>query len=371
MKAEKYLKGTGLADTAYFGPEAEFFVFDEVRYEQTPYSAFYAIDSVEGSWNTGRDERPNLGYKPRTKEGYFPAPPTDSLVALRQEMVIELQNVGIRVEAEHHEVASGGQCEIDMRFSPLVQMADNLNWFKYIIKNVARRHNKTVTFMPKPIFEDNGSGMHVHQSLWKDGRNLFAGEGYAGISEIGMWYIGGIIHHAPALVAITNPTTNSYKLWSPGSEPPPSFGYSGRNRSAAIRIPMVSSNPKAKRIEFARDPSCNGYLAFAAMLMAGLDGIEAKMDPRAARQGYLRPASRRAGPGQSVQAVSTGRSTPWPRITPSCCAATSLPKMSSRIGSSTSTTKKFRLYGCARRLTSSSSTSTPDGLEAPCIQVGR
>jgi glutamine synthetase len=279
-KAEMYLKSTGIGDTAYFGPEAEFFIFDDVRYSSTANQSFFAVDSSEGTWNSGREEFPNLGYKPRHKEGYFPCSPVDSQNDLRNEMVMELQNVGIRVECQHHEVATGGQAEIDMRFSSLVDMADQLQWFKYVIKNVAYRNGKTVTFMPKPLFGDNGSGMHCHQSIWKDGTNLFAGDKYGGLSQMALWYIGGIIKHAKALCAITNPTTNSYKRLVPGFEAPVNMAYSSRNRSAALRIPMMSTNPKAKRVEYRTpDPSCNGYLAFAAMLMAGLDGVENKIDP--------------------------------------------------------------------------------------------
>ncbi len=279
-KAEAYLKSTGLGDTAFFGPEAEFFIFDEVRFDSSANQSFYMVDSVEGAWNTGREEFPNLGYKPRHKEGYFPCSPTDSQNDLRNEMVLELQKVGIRVECQHHEVATGGQAEIDMRFSSLVDMADQLQWFKYVIKNVAWRNGKTVTFMPKPLYGDNGSGMHCHQSIWRDGQNLFAGDKYGGLSQMALWYIGGIIKHAKALCALTNPTTNSYKRLVPGYEAPVNMAYSSRNRSASLRIPMMSTNPKAKRIEYRTpDPSCNGYLAFAAMLMAGLDGIENKIDP--------------------------------------------------------------------------------------------
>lgn len=279
-KAEAYLKSTGIGDTAFFGPEAEFFIFDEVRYDSSANQAFYMVDSVEGAWNTGREEFPNLGNKPRYKEGYFPCSPVDSQNDLRNEMVLELQKVGIRVECQHHEVATGGQAEIDMRFSSLVDIADQLQWFKYVIKNVAYRNGKTVTFMPKPLHGDNGSGMHCHQSIWRDGQNLFAGDKYGGLSQMALWYIGGIIKHAKALCAITNPTTNSYKRLVPGYEAPVNMAYSSRNRSASLRIPMMSTNPKAKRIEYRTpDPSCNGYLAFAAMLMAGLDGIENKIDP--------------------------------------------------------------------------------------------
>lgn len=280
QKAEAYLKSTGLADTVNFGPEAEFFVFDDVRFESKPNSSFYMVDSVEGRWNTGRDEGPNLAYKPRFKEGYFPVPPTDSLVDLRNEMVLALQRTGIHVEAQHHEVASGGQCEIDLRFEPLVKAADQLLMFKYIIKNTARKFGRTVTYMPKPIMGDNGSGMHVHTSLWKDGKPLFAGNGYAGLSEMALYFIGGLLKHAASILAFTNPTTNSYKRLVPGFEAPVNLAYSQRNRSASIRIPMYSNSPKSKRIEFrCPDPSGNPYLGFSAILMAGLDGILNRIDP--------------------------------------------------------------------------------------------
>ncbi len=280
QKAEAYLKSTGIGDTAYFGPEAEFFVFDDVRYQNDSNQCFYAVDSEEGTWNSGRDEEPNLGYKPRHKEGYFPVSPSDSLQDIRSEMLLTMEAVGIEIECHHHEVATGGQCEIDMRFAPLVKCADNLMWYKYIVKNVAKRHGKTATFMPKPLFGDNGTGMHVHQSIWKSGKPLFAGNGYAGFSEMGLHYIGGILKHARAICAFAAPTTNSYKRLVPGFEAPVNLAYSSRNRSAAVRIPMYSPSPKAKRME-ARfpDPSSNGYLAFAVMLMAGLDGIENKIDP--------------------------------------------------------------------------------------------
>jgi len=281
QKADAYLKSTGIGDVAYFGPEPEFFILDDVRFDQNAHSGYYFIDSDEGCWNTGREEGPNLGYKPRHKEGYFPCPPVDSLTALRIEMVQILQNsFDIEIEAEHHEVATAGQSEIDMKYAPLVQSADNLMKFKYVVKNVARRHGKTATFMPKPVFQDNGSGMHVHQSIWKDGKPVFAGDRYGGLSEMAMFYIGGILKHAPALCALTNPTTNSYKRLVPGYEAPINLVYSSRNRSAAVRIPMYSASPKAKRVEFRTpDPTCNGYLAFSAMLMAGLDGIENRIDP--------------------------------------------------------------------------------------------
>ena len=281
-KAENYLKSTGIGDTAFFGPEAEFFIFDDIRFDQRENQGYYYIDSFEGRWNSGRDERPNLGYKPRYKEGYFPVPPTDSLQDIRSEMMLVLERIGVLIEAQHHEVATGGQCEIDMRFAPIVEMADNLLKYKYIIKNTARKYNKTVTFMPKPLFNDNGSGMHVHVSIWKEGKNLFAGDGYAGLSEQALWAIGGILKHAPALLAITNPTTNSYKRLVPGYEAPVNLAYSRRNRSASVRIPMYSTSEKAKRLEFrCPDPSCNPYLAFSAILMAVIDGIQNKIDPGA------------------------------------------------------------------------------------------
>jgi len=279
-KAEAFLKASGIADVAYFGPEAEFFVFDDIRFDSTENSCFYFVDSAEGQWNTGRSEGPNLGYKPRYKEGYFPVPPMDSQQDIRSEMVLLMEEVGIQVETHHHEVATAGQAEIDMRFDSLVQMADKLQWYKYIIKQVARRHNKTATFMPKPLFNDNGSGMHTHQSLWKGGQPLFAGDGYSGVSQTCLHYIGGILKHAPALCAFVAPTTNSYKRLVPGFEAPVNLAYSSRNRSAGVRIPMYSPSPKAKRIEVRfPDPACNAYLAFAAMLMAGLDGIENRLDP--------------------------------------------------------------------------------------------
>jgi len=279
-KAEAYLKSTGIGDTAFIGPEAEFFIFDDIRYDSQRNSCFYAVDSVEGIWNTGRCEEPNLGYKPRHKEGYFPVPPSDKFQDLRTDMMLTLETLGIDVECQHHEVATSGQAEIDMRFKPLLQMADQLMWFKYVLKNVAYKAGHTVTFMPKPLFEDNGTGMHTHISIWKDGNPLFAGDKYAGVSQEALYAIGGILKHCKALCALTNPTTNSYKRLVPGFEAPVNLAYSSRNRSAAVRIPMYSASPKAKRIEFRTpDPSCNGYLAFSAMLMAVLDGIQNKIDP--------------------------------------------------------------------------------------------
>ncbi len=280
QKAEAYLKNSGVGDVAYFGPEAEFFIFDDVRFDNASNGCFYEVDSIEGIWNSGRDECPNLGYKPRHKEGYFPMPPMDKFQDMRSEMLLTLEQVGIDVECQHHEVATAGQAEIDMRFKPLVVMGDQLLWFKYILKMVAYRHGRTVTFMPKPLFEDNGTGMHTHFSIWKDGEPVFAGDKYAGLSETALYAIGGILKHGRALCAFTNPSTNSYKRLVPGFEAPVTLAYSSRNRSAAIRIPMYSPSPKAKRLEFRTpDPSCNGYLAFSAMLMAALDGIENKIDP--------------------------------------------------------------------------------------------
>lgn len=283
-KAEEYLKKTGVADTAFFGPEPEFFILDSVRFDQSYNFGFYYLDSEEGFWNSGKDGSqngsPNLGHKPRYKEGYFPAAPLDSLQDVRSEMVLTLEKIGVPVEIHHHEVATAGQTEIDMRLDTLTRMADNFMKYKYVTKNVAKKFNKTVTFMPKPIFNDNGSGMHVHQSLWKDGKPLFFGKGYANVSDMALYYIGGILKHAPALCAITSPTTNSYRRLVPGFEAPVNLAYSQRNRSAAVRIPMYSASPKSKRIEFrCPDPACNPYLAFAAMLMAGLDGIINKIDP--------------------------------------------------------------------------------------------
>jgi glutamine synthetase len=279
-KGAAFLKSTGIADTCYIGPEPEFFIFDEIRYEQKTNTGFYHIDSVEGAWNTNRIEEPNLGFKPSFKGGYFPVSPTDTYHDLRGEMVQEMRKVGIIVEAHHHEVATGGQSEIDMQFSELVKMADQFMWYKYIVKNVARRNGKTATLMPKPIFEDNGSGMHSHFSLWKGGKPLFAGNGYAGFSELGLHAIGGMLKHAPALLAFAAPTTNSYRRLVPGFEAPVNLVMSARNRSAAVRIPMYSSNPKAKRMEFrCPDPTANGYLAWTAMLMAAVDGIKNKIDP--------------------------------------------------------------------------------------------
>lgn len=287
QKANEYLIGTGLADTAYFGPEAEFYLFDSVRFDQNQFSGYYFLDSVEGVWNSGRefelDGSPNLAYKPRYKEGYYPVPPMDQFQDLRSEMVRVMEACGIPIEVQHHEVGTAGQAEIDMRFDQMNVMADKLMLYKYIVKNVARERGFSATFMPKPIFQDNGSGMHVHQSLWKNGEPLFYDEkGYAGLSDMARWYIGGLLKHAPAVLAFSNPTTNSYKRLVPGYEAPVNLLYSQRNRSASIRIPLYSKSPKAKRLEFrCPDPSCNPYLAFAAMLMAGLDGIQNRIEPPA------------------------------------------------------------------------------------------
>ncbi len=284
-KAINYMKSTGIADTCFVGPEAEFFIFDDVRYDQSPNGGFYHIDSIEGQWNRGKDtkaagEGPNLGYKLRYKEGYFPVPPADQMMDLRNEMMQTMIDCGMSVEAQHHEVGTAGQSEIDLKFNDLVTIADQLLMYKYIIKNVAKKYGKTVTFMPKPVFMDNGSGMHTHMSLWKDGTPLFAGGGYAGFSDTGLHAIGGLLKHAPAILAFSNPTTNSYKRLVPGYEAPVNLAYSQRNRSAACRIPMYSPSPKSKRVEFrCPDPSCNPYLAFSAMLMAVLDGIQNKIHP--------------------------------------------------------------------------------------------
>ncbi|MDA0967836.1 MAG: type I glutamate--ammonia ligase [Proteobacteria bacterium] len=280
-KAEGYLKTSGIGDTAFFGPEAEFFIFNDVKYDSGSNFAFHEVDSSEGTWNTGKEEGPNLGHKPRHKEGYFPLPPVDSMHDVRTEMVMTMQDIGLTVEAHHHEVATGGQQEIDLEFAPLVSMADDLMKYKYVVKNVAKLHGLSATFMPKPLFGDNGSGMHVHQSVWKDGDTLMYKKGnYADLSDLALHYIGGILKHAPALLAFCAPTTNSYKRLVPGFEAPVNIAYSQRNRTASVRIPTYSSSPKSKRMEFrCPDPSANPYLAFAAMLMAGLDGIKNKIDP--------------------------------------------------------------------------------------------
>ena len=279
-KAVNYLRGTGIADTACFGPETEFFIFDDVRFDENAHESYYHIDSSEGMWNRGRDESPNLAYKPRHKEGYAPVPPTDQIMDIRNEMMQRLIRSGLEVECHHHEVGTAGQAEIDLRFDELVRSADAVMRYKYIVRNVARLHRKTATFMPKPIYGDNGNGMHTHFSLWKDEQPMFAGSQYAGLSELAIYAIGGILAHAPALLAFTNPTTNSYKRLVPGYEAPFHLTYSQRNRSAACRIPLVDTNPKAKRVEFrCPDPTCNPYLALSAILMAAIDGIQNTIHP--------------------------------------------------------------------------------------------
>ena len=280
-KAVKFLQETGLGDTIYIGPEAEFFLFDSIRFDQTENSGYYFIDSVEGRWNSGKEEAAgNLGYKPGYKQGYFPVAPTDTAQDIRTEMLLTMAKCGVPIEKHHHEVATGGQNELGIKFSTLVEAADYLMTYKYVIKNVAKKYGKTVTFMPKPIFADNGSGMHTHQSIWKAGQPLFAGDKYAGLSQMALWYIGGLLKHAPALLALTNPTTNSYKRLVPGFEAPVNLAYSQGNRSASIRIPLSGTNPKAKRLEFrCPDATANPYLAFAAMLCAGIDGIKKQIDP--------------------------------------------------------------------------------------------
>src|SRR2546429_4385673 len=280
-KAEEHLRRSGIADVSYWGPEAEFYLFNSLRFDQNAYSGYYYIDSEEGIWNSGRNSEPNLAFRPRHKEGYFPVPPTDKLQDLRSEIMLKLIEAGVQVEVQHHEVGTAGQAEIDMRFDTLTKMGDKMMVYKYVIKNVAAKNGYVATFMPKPLFMDNGSGMHVHQSLWKDGENLFADKsGYAGLSQTAIYYIGGLLKHAPALLALCAPTTNSYRRLVPGFEAPVNLVYSQRNRSAAVRIPMYSKSSKAKRVEFrCPDPACNPYLCFAAQLMAGLDGIRNKIDP--------------------------------------------------------------------------------------------
>ena len=280
QRAEKFLVGTGLADEAYFGPEAEFFIFDNVQFDSKSNGTFYSVDSEEGVWNTGREEMPNLGNKIRHKEGYFPVAPADTQQDIRTEMVLTMEELGLKLERQHHEVATAGQAEIDYRFSTLVTSADWMMVYKYVVKNIAKKHGKTACFMPKPLFGDNGSGMHTHQSLWKKGKPLFAGKEYGGLSQMALYYVGGLLKHAKALCAICNPTTNSYKRLVPGYEAPVNLAYSARNRSAAVRIPTYSENPKAKRIEYRPpDPAANPYVAFAALLMAGLDGVLNKIEP--------------------------------------------------------------------------------------------
>ena len=284
QKAESHLVSTGIGDVSYWGPELEFFIFDSARFDQNANSGYYFVDSDEGIWNSGKqrtlDDQLNRAYRPRHKEGYFPSPPTDTQTDIRSDAVLKMQGFGIHVEKHHHEVATAGQGEIDMRYDSLTKMADNVIVFKYLLKNVASEYGKVATFMPKPLFGDNGSGMHTHQSIWKDGNNLFYGEGYANTSKMMMHYIGGLLKHSPALMAFVAPTTNSYRRLVPGFEAPVNLVYSARNRSACARIPMYFATPQSKRVEYRPpDPSCNPYLAFGAMLMAGLDGINNQIDP--------------------------------------------------------------------------------------------
>ena len=335
-KADAYLKSTGLADTAFFGPEAEFFILNDVRMDQNQHCGYYYLDSNEGFWNAGRDEKPNLGYKPRYKEGYFPAPPTDSQMDLRTEMVLTLESLGLEVEAQHHEVATAGQAEIDLKFLPLVEMGDSLMWFKYVLKNVAHKAGKTVTFMPKPIFGDNGSGMHVHISLWKAGKALFAGKQYGGLSEMALHFIAGVIRHAHAVCAFTNPTTNSYRRLVPGFEAPINLAYSSRNRSAAIRIPMYSASPKAKRA----DPLPGPVLQRLPCLLRAAHGRtrwhREKLGRRAAGQGHLRPEpGRTQGRAQHPGFFSKSRFRPWKKTMTSCSKAMCSPRTCWKCGLST------------------------------------
>lgn len=311
QKAEAYLKSTGIGDESFWGPEYEFFLFDDVRFSQTVNEGFYHVDSVEGIWNSGRDEDPNLGYKIRHKEGYFPVPPHDSLQDVRSHIINKMIETGIPVEVHHHEVATAGQNEIDIRYNSLVRQADNCLMYKYIVKNMAQQFGMVATFMPKPLFGDNGSGMHTHQSIWKGGKNLFFdAKGYGMISQTAKYYIGGLLTHANALMAFCAPSTNSYKRLVPGYEAPVNLVYSLRNRSAAVRIPMYTDNPKSKRIEFRPpDPTCNPYLSFSALLMAGIDGIKKKIDPGKPFEGNTYELDGRAAkklptvPGSLEQAI--------------------------------------------------------------------
>ncbi len=311
-RAEERLRSSGVGDTAYFGPEAEFFIFDDLRFSQNENSGFYQVDSEEGIWNSGEGEGPNLAYKPRYKEGYFPAPPNDSVHEIRNDMVRTMMQCGLKVERHHHEVATAGQCEINYRFNSLKKAADDMMLFKYIVKNVARNHDRVATFMPKPLFNDNGSGMHCHQSVWKDGKNLFSGDGMGGLSQEALYYVGGLLSHARSMAALLSPTTNSYKRLVPGFEAPVNLAYSLGNRSAAVRIPVTeASNTASRRVEYRPpDPAANPYLAFSAMLMAGLDGIKRKLDPGEAvtENIYHMPAERAAKikklPGTLEEALS-------------------------------------------------------------------
>ena len=334
QKAEAYLKSTGLGDTAYFGPEAEFFILDDIRFDTAPQYSYFYLDSVEGVWNSGRDEGPNLGYKPRHKEGYFPVSPTDSFQDLRSEMALVMQSCGITVEAQHHEVATSGQAEIDMKYAPLVKQADNLMLFKYIIKNVAKNAGRTATFMPKPLFGDNGSGMHVHISIWKDGKALFAGDRYGGLSETALYFMGGILKHAAALCAFTNPTTNSYKRLVPGYEAPVNLAYSSRNRSAALRIPMYSASPAAKRVEVRfRTPPATATWPSRHYSWPAWTAWRTRSSPASPWTRTSTPSPRRNS--RACPPPPAPWSRPWPpsrRTTTSCSRATCSPRTSSTCG---------------------------------------
>ncbi len=357
QKAEQYLKSTGIADESFWGPEYEFFLFNDVRYSQTVNEGFYSVDSTEGIWNSGRDEQPNLGYKPRHKEGYFPVPPHDSLQDVRSHIINRMIETGIPVEVHHHEVATAGQNEIDMRYSPLVRMADNCMMYKYIVKNMAREFGMVATFMPKPLFGDNGSGMHTHQSIWKDGKNLFFdAKGYGMISQTAKYYIGGLLKHANALMAFCAPSTNSYKRLVPGYEAPVNLVYSLRNRSAAVRIPMYSENPKSKRIEFRPpDPMCNPYLSFSALLMAGIDGVKKKIDPGQPFEGNTYELGGKAAKKSRPSPVhSNRRSTRWKQTTSSSWKAASSRRMSSTPGSITKGLRSTRSVSAPTRGSSTS-----------------
>ena len=363
-KAEAYLKSTGIADTAYFGAEAEFYVFDDVRFETKANASYYYIDSIEAAWNSGREEDGgNRGYKTRFKGGYFPVPPVDHFADIRDKMCLNLAKVGLEVERSHHEVGTAGQQEINYRFNTLLQSGDDIMKFKYVIKNTAWDFGKTATFMPKPIFGDNGSGMHTHQSLWKDGEPLFYDErGYGGLSDLARWYIGGLLKHAPALLAFTNPTINSYHRLVPGYEAPVNLVYSARNRSACVRIPITGSSPKAKRIEFrVPDPSSNPYLCFAAQLMAGLDGIRNRIEPRSRWTRTSTSCRRRSTPPSSRSPALFPRCSTRSRPTTSSCSrATCSRRTSSRPGSSGSARTRSTRSASARTRTSSRCTSTSD-----------
>ena len=362
-KAVNYLKSTGIGDTAYMGPELEFFIFDDVRYDQNTQSSYFFIDSIEGQWNRGRDEKPNLASKLRYKEGYFPVPPADQMMNIRNEMMQTLIDSGISIEAQHHEVATAGQAEIDMKFDHLVAMADKVMMYKYVLKNVAKKYNKTVTFMPKPLFGDNGSGMHTHASIWKGGEPLFAGNGYAGLSQMALYAAGGLIKHAPAILGFACPTTNSYKRLVPGFEAPVNLAYSQRNRSAAIRIPMYSQSPKTKRLEFrCPDPSCNPYLSFSAILMAMIDGIQNKIDPGEPldKDIYDLEPEELAKVPKAPGSLGRVAGRLGPVTTTSSSAATSSPPTWFRRGSTTRSRTRCRPCNCVRTPTSSACIMTSE-----------